>query len=491
MKKGRIIANVILSLFLIFGLAAFFSAVWYSRTYGVTGFDSILFTLFSNLSGTGSELIIDWALKAVLPTVICAVAICLLLFYSGKSKGEQKSGFFPLPRYISVPVSIIISAALICTGAVLTELPQWLVGNLDRTTIYEDYYIDPADAEITFPEEKRNLIYIMLESMETTFLSEDIGGGNAVNLIPNLTRIAEENINFSHNEFVGGFAQANGATWTVGSMVAQTAGVPLSIPIDANSYGTDGVFLPDITNLSDILHQNGYRQYLMVGSDSDFGGRKTYYSTHNTDEIYDLYTAYDDGIVPDGYYVFWGMEDLYTYGYAKQKLTEIASESEPFAFTMLTVDTHHVGGYTCSLCGTEHENAYENVFSCADAQLNSFLEWLKTQDFYNNTTVIICGDHATMDYAYFSENYNVDFERRIYNCFINSAVSTDNTKNRVFTTLDLFPTTLAALGCTIENDRLGLGTNLFSDTATLAESMGLDNLQKELNKNSLYYKKFY
>jgi phosphoglycerol transferase len=75
----------------------------------------------------------------------------------------------------------------------------------------------------------------------------------------------------------------------------------------------------------------------------------------------------------------------------------------------------------------------------------------------------------------------------VYNCFINSAVETDNLTNREFTHMDIFPTVLAAMGYEIEGDRLGLGTNLFSDKLTLAEEMGFDLLNTEVSKSSDYY----
>lgn len=65
------------------------------------------------------------------------------------------------------------------------------------------------------------------------------------------------------------------------------------------------------------------------------------------------------------------------------------------------------------------------------------------------------------------------------------------TKQRVFTTLDWFPTTLASLGVDIPGERLGLGTNLFSGQQTLAESMGLEALDDELKKVSSYYNKHF
>ncbi len=59
-----------------------------------------------------------------------------------------------------------------------------------------------------------------------------------------------------------------------------------------------------------------------------------------------------------------------------------------------------------------------------------------------------------------------------------------------YTTLDLFPTTLAALGVKIPGNRLGLGVNLFSKEKTLYERIGKDKLEDELTKKSEYYKRF-
>ena len=53
--------------------------------------------------------------------------------------------------------------------------------------------------------------------------------------------------------------------------------------------------------------------------------------------------------------------------------------------------------------------------------------------------------------------------------------------------MDLFPTTLAAMGYRIEGDRLGLGTNLFSGRKTLAEEMGYETLNTEVQKYSRYF----
>ncbi|MBR6533849.1 MAG: sulfatase-like hydrolase/transferase [Clostridia bacterium] len=181
------------------------------------------------------------------------------------------------------------------------------------------------------------------------------------------------------------------------------------------------------------------------------------------------------------------MEDSKLIAYAKQELASLSQENKPFSFTMLTADTHHISGYVCENCQNQFGTQYENVLSCSSKQIYEFVEWLKAQPFYENTTVIVIGDHLSMDAQFIRENTEKGYKRHVYNCFINSAIEPENVQNRAFTPMDIFPTTLASLGCEIEGDRLGLGTNLFSKRQTLAEEITIDKLNREINKSSDYY----
>jgi phosphoglycerol transferase len=91
-------------------------------------------------------------------------------------------------------------------------------------------YVDPKDAELTFPEKKRNLIYIYLESMEVTFADEASGGAFPENAIPELTALASENVDFSGNSGkMTGAVSMNDTNWTDAAMFAQTSGLPLQL----------------------------------------------------------------------------------------------------------------------------------------------------------------------------------------------------------------------------------------------------------------------
>ena len=490
--KHKILGAILLVLLCLLSLVAFlgfFAAIWYRDVYGDTGFDSVLYTLTGGLGGMQTGLLINFLSGAILPAVLCTCGVALLLYL------PRKREWMP-PRGVANVISLLTSIALLTHAAFNIGLVQFIHAKTQLSEMYENEYVDPNTVEITFPEEKRNLIYIYLESMETSYLHTSEGGAMDVNLIPELTQLAQDNINFSHNEHVGGLVEVPGASWTVGAMVAQTAGVPLITPTDVddwqNGYGKDGVFLPGLTSLNNILADNGYNQALMVGSDANFGGRKTYFETHGVDRIYDLYTAWEDGIVPYGYFEWWGFEDKYLFEYAKQEITEMAAQEEPFAFTMLTVDTHHIGGYTCTLCGDDHAESYENAISCSSKQVAAFVKWIQAQPFYENTTVIITGDHFSMDSGYFDRNVEKGYVRHGYNCFLNAAAEVKiPPQNRQFSSLDMFPTTLAAMGCAIEGNRLGFGVNLFEGPPTLIEEFGYSAFCTELNKRTEYYENFY
>lgn len=157
---------------------------------------------------------------------------------------------------------------------------------------------------------------------------------------------------------------------------------------------------------------------------------------------------------------------------------------------MLTADTHFEDGYPCELCDEENDgdNQYGMVLHCSSKQVTEFVSWIQQQDFYENTTIVISGDHLTMD-SDFCENIDPDYTRTVYNVIINSPIQPQQEKNRSFTTMDMFPTTLASLGATIEGDRLGLGTNLFSGEQTLAEKLTFDQLNDDLSQKSKFFEK--
>ena len=465
---------------------------WVLDTWGLLSIDEIFFHLKVPLDGTNSDVVLD-GINACVPLAVLVLFLSIFLIIGLRNKHGK------------CMIALFLVAVIACGSAgraayeVYDELDvkEYLVSQKKESHFIEQNYVDPRTTKITFPEQKRNLIYIYLESMESTFASKGDGGGLDFNCIPELTTLAEENTNFSDSDKLGGGYPAYGGTWTMAGIFSQTSGIPIK-----NSEQTDDVnatlaeqssFSSQARNLEDILADEGYNQCFMIGSDATFGGRRAYFESHGKGqtEICDYNTAKENGQIPEDYYVWWGYEDQKLFANAQEKLTELSSKDEPFNFTMLTVDTHFEDGYVCEQCQNEFgDNQYANVMACSSRQVDAFVKWIQQQPFYENTTIVISGDHLTMD-SDFCNDVSEDYERSVYNVFINLPegldTSFEKTHNREFATLDMFPTTLAAMGVTIEGDRIALGVNLFSDEQTLTEQYGRKGLDKELMKKSKFY----
>jgi len=362
--------------------------------------------------------------------------------------------------------------------------PSFIKNNFLKSDLYYEYYTPYRKENVTFPLEKQNLITIYVESFETSNFTKKNGGVLKKSYAPKLEELAlnSDNINFSNTEMLGGFKRTNGTDWTVAGMVAQTSGVPIYI----KTKNKKNEFLSGAVSLGEILDSHGYHNYLMIGSDAEFGERRQYFEEHGNYTIYDYYYAKENRDIPYNYYVWWGYEDSKLYEFSKSKLLEIANSKEPFSFTMLTTDTHFFDGYLDESCPKQFDDKYANSFYCADIMLHHFIEWLKEQEFYSNTTILIVGDHLGMRNDFYDVEKN--YERTVFNLFLNSRITTDYDKNREFTAFDMFPTTLASLGVEIKDNRLALGTNLFSGKETLSEELGYETFQTEVQKRSSYYK---
>lgn len=477
--------------------AILFLSIWLMNTYDEVAIEQFIFHMKASAAGTDSSITIS-AVTVIggCSVLLTALEIFLYILLSGRGKKKLAES----PRYLkycsgkfccflyrkALPISLCL---LIASSAVfLTRMKAFAyVGNIaTKSDFFEENYADPATQKLTFPEEKRNLIFIFLESLENTYADPESAEIITDNLIPELSKLADENINFSHNNGLGGALSYSGSTWTAAALVAQTAGITVRAPLTAEKFDEENSFFPEIVTLGDILEKEGYNQTLLFGSDAQFASRDIYFTEHGNYNIVDLVSLRNEGRLPADYHEWWGFEDQKLFQFAKEEITKLADADKPFNFTMLTADTHFPDGYVCPLCEEEYEEQYSNVLSCSSKQIYAFIEWLSEQAFYENTTIILSGDHLTMD-PDFLKTVDKDYVRTNYNCIINAAVEPVKEKNREFACFDIFPTTLAAMGVEIEDERLGLGVNLFSDKETLTEKYGYEFVNEELQKTSKYY----
>ena len=477
--------------------------------FGDAKIDEIIFYFLNGFDGQ-SDSLLETAQDNLL---FCSIVLFLLLlpvidFYRNRiiinldlSFLGRKKATVLNPSKISTKAKLIyaISVFIISVWMLLSSFSVFdYVASLARTgQLFEQHYVEPEKVNLTFPEKKRNLIYIYLESMENTVGSTKNGGQSDSSLIPELEALALDpnNLSFTHQESgLGGALPAYGTTWTVGAITAQSAGVPLKpnmLGEEHNGFGRFNEFLPGAYTLGQVLEREGYNQTFMIGSSASFGGRDKLFTQHGNYHIMDYDYAIEHGMIPPDYKVWWGYEDKKLFEHAQTELTRLSQLNSPFNFQLLTVDTHFTDGWLDPTCPTPHEKQYDNVHACSSSQVAKFVDWVSRQAFADNTTVIITGDHMGMQTSYYNELIQTpDYSRTLYNVFINSPIKPVNRTKRLYSSLDMYPTTLAAMGVVIDGERLGLGVNLFSDQSTLVEQYGsIDALNAELTKRSEYYER--
>ena len=481
------------------GYLCLFISLWGKTEYGDMSIDQLIINLVSPVSGANDTDFIS-ALEGPVLLTILATSVTVLLFVvlrrilAQKQDLPKSRALLFLRRHFAGIASAVILLGGLSYGIYAYHLTDVIHAYLSKSTIIDDNYVDPRDVNIQFPEKKRNLIHIYLESMENSYMSKDLGGFMNENLIPELTQLATEGYSFSHlDQGFGGPQPAVGTTWSVASMVNMTTGLPMKTPTEPNAYGSADNFLPGACTLGDLLAQQGYEQTLMFGADADFGGLTYYYRSHGDFKIMDYKYAKQNGLIPKNYQVWWGFEDDKLFSFAKEELTRLSQTGKPFHFAMETADTHRPDGYLSAHAPTPHENQYANVLSYNSAQVYEFVRWIQQQPFYDNTTVVIIGDHLSMETNFFEfYDFDEDYHRSQYNVILNPAPSVPQKRdemmfNRVYANFDMFPTILSSMGVTIEGSRLGIGTDLFSGEKTLFEEYGFEYANEELGKMSVLY----
>ncbi len=490
---------------LIVALAVFLGTVtlYLYSVYTNMEFEAILFTMRFAAGGLAIEdIIAGTAIFLVFALITGYICFHLLkCFRNDKLVVEDSgsSGKYTLvmnrrKRAVSFLLSVVLLIGCFTVFSLQTNFLHYINMKTSKSDIYESYYVKPDDSVISFPENKRNLIYIYLESMENSYASKDTGGCQDRNYISELTKLAsdKDSVNFSNTDKLGGASvYVPSITYTMGSTLSQTSGIALNTKL----LPENGVIeFPNMIRLEDILHDNGYNQLYIEGSKGEFSMYDKYVGRYDDSKTFDRATAAKQGYTDENadYMWKWGIEDKKLFEITKELITDMSKKDRPFFVTMYTMDTHSFeSGHRCSNCDSSISNDYLAAVDCSSKLTEQFVEWVKQQPFYENTTIILVGDHLGN-----KKTSKVDIDdgyvRTTYNCIINPAKKASSTKNRLFSSLDMFPTTLSAIGAEIKGDRLGLGTDLFSGTQTLCEQLGKKEYKNQLERNSDYYnREFY
>jgi len=366
------------------------------------------------------------------------------------------------------------------------DVARYVLAPVMTTTLFEDHYRTLTPEEVVFPERKRNVILLLVESAENTFNDESIFGEK---IMPKLYELQQQGASF--NNLIPSCKDG----WTFGALINYLFGMPVATPLPANDNGVAKI-LPGAVSLLEIFEHNGYDIEFALGSDSSFAGKRMLFNTHlRSPKIYDF--PYFKIADPEGVAARmaspkyrWGVNDAYLYDWLKNHLTA-KDKTEPFFLIALTVNTHPPDGEMEELWNFNRQDS-RDVFAEADVMAHDFVRWVEAQDFAADTTIIVLGDHPFMSGTLGPYDLPETRKRYVYNAFLNLPEHLEAAgPSRDFASFDLAPTILESAGATLPDRRFGLGVSLFApDLETFFERFGVDYYNDEIGKTSALYQTF-
>jgi len=469
LKTGLLFCYVFFGLLLSLSLAI--SVVWCHSQFGEISLEEIAHTLMLPLKGSGTAMMVSGLKRLVASALVSGAAVLFILRVWRRR--EKRRGL--TAALLLGPLVLLVGSGAFAAHKL--EAVPFLLGKIDYSSFIDDNYQDARPEEVVFPEVKKNLVVVLVESMEDTFSSGELGRV----LTPRLKDLQQKNLSFKKH------VQVSGTGWTVAGYTAYLFGLPLKLPLsmDWNLYSRYDTFLPGATSLLEVFEHHGYDVYVIMGTDSVFGGRKNLLRTHSrTTRIFDREYFMAQPYQESDLHSDWGFGDTFLYRQAQNLLTEAAKSERPFLVIIQTLDSHiNVDSY-------ENDHIY---WQRTDDLAGKFAAWLKKQKFYRDTTTVFVGDHLYMSqHCAQLELPDMD-QRTVYNAFLNlppglkKAASSD----RLFSSFDLAPTLLESVGAELPDGRFGLGVSLFRGQPTLAEKYGPELMNQELRKRSKFYDQLY
>lgn len=297
-----------------------------------------------------------------------------------------------------------------------------------------EYGVDAlAQSEPILPQsgKRQNLLLVFLESMESTYLDEDVYPG----LAPESSELARNSVFFSNMQ------QKPFTGFTMAGMFTSLCGYPFVV--GPGEFGNDMMHYFSISHLpciGGVLHRLGYHQTFLQAADVEFAGVAFFYSQ----------MAYDDVLgknemekspafkVTQGQ-SRWGFHDGDVLQYALAVAEKRHLAGLPFSLTVATIDTHHPGFAAADCPSYEDDTGVLKAVHCLDREIGKFVEAFRSSPLYEDTILVLMGDHLSM-------RPPIPYEgRRIFSMMIAKS-QRPRELDQPASQFDIAPTILDALG---------------------------------------------
>ncbi len=299
-----------------------------------------------------------------------------------------------------------------------------------------------------------NIILLLVESLNGELLGE-VAKGTEIKFIPNFEKISESGLLL--DDFYGNSVQTD-----KGMFALLCSLIPSFEKREFKFFSND-----NFNCISELLKNNGYKTtFFQAYRDLSFAN-KQFFLERNGFEVVDTVARH---LLPgDKKHSWgWGLQDDYYYKrFFEYMDREWHSGDKPFFTTLLTVSSHmafrnipnHLKKVYPGYSGRDVYKNYANAIHFADESLVTFFTEFKKRPFYQDTLVIIMGDHSypVGKHGYFVNHidaYNDTFKTPLL-LYWDGVIAPSKFQGKARSQMDIAPTIMDIVGISAETHFLG------------------------------------
>ncbi|EES74305.1 arylsulfatase [Paenibacillus sp. oral taxon 786 str. D14] len=275
------------------------------------------------------------------------------------------------------------------------QISQEKINNLKGITI-------PAEPKYFGAAKGKNLIIIQMESFQNFLIDLKIDGQEVT---PNMNKLVKENTYFKHFYQMVGQGNTSDAEFVVNT----------SFYIPYNEAATQNYPDKDLPSLPKLMRDQGYDTATFHTNVVDFWNRGELYKAIGFNRYYDQkWFGTEDT-------VFFGPSDEVLYKKTAEELNRMQQTGQPFYTQVISMTAHHPfttphdkdkiqlpERYQDNMVGD-----YLRAQSYADYALGQFIEDLKQRGIWDNSVVVIYGDHLGLP-MYSLDKHGLELMKEIY-----------------------------------------------------------------------------
>ena len=283
------------------------------------------------------------------------------------------------------------------------------------------------------PEQKHNVVIVLMESMSSKFLTENRYPG-LYKVTPNLDKLSKEGLFFS-NTYASGTRSVRGIE-----------AINLSIPPLPGQSIVRRPGNENLHSLGSVFASQGYDNKWIYGGYGYFDNMN-YFLDNNGFQVIDRGTWSKDEIT---FANAWGASDEDTFAKVIKEADKSYAAGKPFLTFVLTISNHRP--YTYPDGKIDIKGGREGGVKYADYAIGEFIAQAKTKPWFDNTLFVFVADHTAG--AAGDEEINLEDHHIPWIIYAPKIVKTQRIDTPV-SQLDVLPTLLGLLNFDYESHFYG------------------------------------